>query len=90
MKRLEYLLREGFIEIIIWPKDLIKFSRRMQVYLNNTKNVKLIDTSMGKAIVDTCTGDMIVLDMEIIERYGAKQEVVNNLDVDEAIYALEK
>ncbi len=88
MHHLEYLLKEGFIEINYFPKDLLKFSRRIQVSLNNTPGVRLIDSNMGKCIVDTKTGDMIVLNTETALKYGTLKEVVENLDVLTAVAAL--
>ena len=88
MTNLEYLLKEGFIEIVYWPKDLQKFSRRIQVYLNKTPDVWIINSNLGKCIMDKKTGDTLVLDSELALKYGVQKEVTDNLDILTAMAAL--
>ncbi len=88
MTNLEYLLKEGFVEIVYFPKDLQKFSRRIQVYLNQTPGVWIINSNLGKCIMDKKTGDTLLLDSELAIKYGVEKEVTDGLDVTSAVAAL--
>ncbi len=88
MTKLEYMLREGFIEIEYGERDHENFSRRIKVYLHKTPT-RIIDTNMGKAIQHKETGDIMVLDSDTVKAYGAPEALITGLDVEDAIDALD-
>lgn len=83
MTRLEYFLREGLIEIVYGEKNYLKNSRRMKVYLNNLRfAVKLVKTNMGLALHHLDTGDVLVLDMAVVEKYGVPEDAIEGLTAE--------
>ena len=90
--KLAYALKEGLIDIRRFPTewDPEKGKKtRIQVLLNGTAGVKIVDTNLGsKALLSVYTGEMLLLDSQAIEDYGVDVEIILNLNTHDAIQAL--
>lgn len=90
--KLHYMLKEGLIDIRVFPTEWSAQGKknRVNIRLNGTPFVRIIDTNMGKALLNSRDGEMLIIDQEAIEKYGAPEEIIVNINVPEAIQALQK
>jgi len=89
--KLEYYLKEGLIDIRRFPAewDLEKGKKsRVQIRLNGTPGVRIIDTNMGKALMSDYTGEMLLIDHAVLDKFAVDAELLINLNVADAIQAL--
>ena len=89
--KLDYYLKEGLVDIrrfeTKWTPTEGK-SNRVQIRLNGTPGVRIIDTNMGKALLSDYTGEMLVIDHAVLDRYAADGELLLNINVPDALQAL--
>ena len=91
--KLHYALKEGLIDIRIFPTEWHPTEgkkNRVQIRLNGTPGVKIIDTNLGsKALLNISSGEMLLLDAQALETYAVDAETLINLNTTDALHALQ-
>lgn len=89
--KLDYALKEGLIDIRRFPtewKPTEGKANRVQIRLNGTPGVRIIDTNLGKALLSANTGEMLIIDHAVLDQYAADAELLLNIDIPNALQAL--
>jgi hypothetical protein len=88
--KLDYYLKEGLVDIRRYPVEWGQEGKkaRVQIRLNGTPGVRIIDTNMGKALLSDYTGEMLLIDHAVLDRYAADAELLLNIDIHHALQAL--
>ena len=82
-----YLMREGFVDLQYGePEESSEdqFVRSVQLMIHKKGNAQIIRSNLGTIIIENKTINAIVIDADIVEKYGVKKEIVKELDIDEA------
>ena len=88
--KLSYYLKEGLIDVRYYEKDVVQGRQRVQVRLNGTPGVRVVNTNLGsRALLSDLTGEVLLLDSETLKVLGAPAEVLEGINVNEAIQALQ-
>ena len=89
--KLDYALKEGLIDIRRFPAEWDPTQgkkSRVQIRLNNTPGVRIIDTSFGRALLSPSTNEMLFIDHALLNQYAVDAELLLNIDVPHALQAL--
>lgn len=90
--KLDYALKEGLIDIRRYPAEWDQTQgkkSRVQIRLNGTPGVHIIDTNMGKALMSNYTGEMLLIDHAVLDKYATDAELLLNIDIPHALQALQ-